>query len=26
MFDYLFADLPRALEGQRASYEEAGDD
>ena len=26
MFDYLFADLPRALEAQRKSYEDAGDD
>lgn len=26
MFDYLFADLPRPLEAQRKSYEEAGDD
>jgi pyruvate dehydrogenase E1 component alpha subunit len=26
MFDYLFADLPRALEAQRRVYEEAGDD
>ena len=26
MFDYLFADLPRALETQRESYAEAGDD
>jgi len=26
MFDYLFADLPRALETQRKSYEDSGDD
>jgi pyruvate dehydrogenase E1 component alpha subunit len=26
MFDYLFAELPRALEGQRKSYEEDADD
>lgn len=26
MFDYLFAELPRSLEAQRDSYQEAGDD
>lgn len=26
MFDYLFAELPRSLEAQRASYQDAGDD